>query len=106
DASPPGFKLFHCAGYQLMATTPATAIFTAEIFLRKWGEMAEAGYLKPGQTVWIFQAGWDIGLAQQLQGLTEYHDLKVKSFGRNITIFRLSVDRTLPGRVGLPRREG
>jgi hypothetical protein len=48
--------------------------------------------LKPGQTVWIFQAGWDIGLARDLQqNNPDYRDLRAESFGRNISLFRLSL---------------
>ena len=62
--------------------------------------MAEAFTLKPGQTVWVFQAGWDIDLAKQLQEkVPEFHDLKTQSFGRNITLFKLSAGSGEPSAV-------
>ena len=65
---------------------------TANWFPRRWDEMVRAYDLKPGQTVWIFQAGWDIGLARELQErVPEFRDLKADSFGRNISLFKLKV---------------
>jgi hypothetical protein len=51
--------------------------------------------LKPGQTVWIYQAGWDLGLEREMQErLPDFHDLKAESFGRNISLFKLSVGQS------------
>ena len=63
----------------------------------RWNEMVSAYGLKPGQTVWIFQAGWDIDLAQELQEkVPEFHDLKSESFGRNISLVQADLSGISP----------
>lgn len=94
------FVKFSCAGHRVISTRFETTVFTAETFLSRWDEMVRAQGLKPGDTVWVFQAGWDIGLAQDLQRkFPEFRDLKAESFGRNITLFRLTVGQPMPGAV-------
>ena len=89
---PAAFRAFSCGGHRVISLGPETNVLTANLFPRRWDEMVRAYTLKPGQTVWIFQAGWDIGLARELQErLPEFHDLKAESFGRNISLFKLSV---------------
>ncbi len=86
------FKTYTCGGYRVISTTSETNVLTADSFLRRRDELVTAYGLKPGQTVWIFQAGWDIALAQELQKqIPEFHDLKAESFGRNISFFKLKI---------------
>jgi dolichyl-phosphate-mannose-protein mannosyltransferase len=86
------FKDYSCGGYRVISTSPETTILTADIFARRWNDMVSAYNLKPGRTVWIFQAGWDISLARDLQEkIPNFHDLKSESFGRNISLFKLTV---------------
>ena len=60
--------------------------------------MVKAYNLNPGQTVWIFQAGWDIALAQELkEKVPGFRDLKAESFGRNISLFKLTVGQSMRG---------
>jgi uncharacterized membrane protein len=88
------FRTYTCDGYHVVSTTSETNVLTAAVFLRRYDEMLSAQGLKPGQTVWIFQAGWDIALAQGLQDtIPEFRDLKAESFGRNISLFKLDVGR-------------
>jgi len=92
---PAAFRNFSCGGHRVISLGPETNVLTANLFPRRWDEMVRAYTLKPGQTVWIFQAGWDIGLARELQeSLPEFHDLKAESFGRNISLFKLSVGQS------------
>jgi len=42
------------------------------------------------------QAGWDIHLAQDLQKLGGFQELKAQSFGRNISMFSLTVGQSPP----------
>ena len=89
---PAAFRTFSCGGHRVISLGPETNVLTANLFPRRWDEMVRAFTLKPGQTVWIFQAGWDIGLARELQErVPEFRDLKAESFGRNISLFKLSV---------------
>jgi hypothetical protein len=92
DAVLASFHTFQCGGYHVISTDYQTNIFNAEIFLSRWGEMLRLYALKPGDTVWVFQAGWDIHLADQLkEHYPEFRDLNPQRFGRNITIFKLTV---------------
>ena len=96
DAGPgvfsgPSFKEYSCDGYRVISTSSDTSILTADIFTRRWNDMVRTYNLNPGQTVWIFQAGWDIGLARDLkEKVPEFRDLKSESFGRNISLFKLT----------------
>jgi hypothetical protein len=76
----------------VISATSETNVLTANLFLPRWDEMLSAYSLKPGQTIWVFQAGWDTTLAPDLQEkVPEFHDLKAESFGRNISLFKLTV---------------
>ena len=97
DASVPGFRSFSCAKYQVISTQPDTNIFAAGNFLLRWNQMVRAYHLQPGVAVWVFEAGWDIGLDGELkQGFPEFHNLEVQSFGRNLRLFRLTVGQPMP----------
>jgi len=62
--------------------------------------MLGAYALKPDQTVWIFQAGWDIALARALpEKIPEFHDLKSENFGRNISLIKLTATPLLGAAV-------
>ncbi len=86
-----GFREYSCRGRRVISTSSETSILTADIFSRRWNDMVSTYNLKPSQTIWIFQAGWDIELATDLQDkVPEFRDLKSESFGRNISLFRLT----------------
>jgi len=91
DRPAAGFFTFRCAGLRVLSTAE-TWNFTAASFLKPNTESGLQGALgiEPGDSFWVVQAGWDIGLAGQLQDLPQFHDLRAQSFGRNIQIFRLS----------------
>lgn len=92
DSPASEFRTYFCGGHRVISTNSETNLLTANPFLRRWNEMADAYGLKTGQTVWVFQAGWDIDLARELQEkVPEFRALKTQSFGRNITLFRLTV---------------
>jgi hypothetical protein len=92
DAILHSFHTLQCGGYHVISTDYQTNIFNADIFLNRWGEMLRLYALKPGDTVWVFQAGWDIHLADQLkERYPEFRDLNPQPFGRNIAIFKLTV---------------
>ena len=92
EFSASGFRAFSCGGKRVIATSSDTNVLTADTFVRRWSEMVRAYDLKPGQTVWVYQAGWDIGLASGLQEKNpEFRDLNYESFGRNISLFKLNI---------------
>jgi hypothetical protein len=85
------FKEYSCGGHRVISTSSDTSIMTADIFSRRWNDLVSTYNLKPNQTIWIFQAGWDISLARDLQEkVPAFHDLKSESFGRNISLFKLT----------------
>jgi dolichyl-phosphate-mannose-protein mannosyltransferase len=91
EFSAAGFRAFSCGGKRVIATSSESNVLTADTFVRRFNEMVNAYALQPDQAVWIFQAGWDIGLAQELQEkVPEFHDLKYESFGRNISLFKMT----------------
>jgi hypothetical protein len=88
------FKEYSCRGYRVISTLSDNNILMADIFPRRWTDMLSAYKLNPGQTVWIFQAGWDANLARDLQAKSpQFHDLKPEFFGRNISLFKLPTER-------------
>ncbi|HEV2730624.1 MAG TPA: glycosyltransferase family 39 protein [Terriglobales bacterium] len=94
DRTIPGFLTFLCDAHNVIATEGSTNRFTAENFFPKWNEMLGTHDLKSGEAVWVVQMGWDIGLARELQTkFPQYRDLDVHYFGRNITMFKLIVDK-------------
>ena len=98
DAVPGGspasdFRTYSCGGHRVFSTNSETNILTAETFFQHWNRLVSTYDLQPNRTVWIFQAGWDIRLAQELpQKIPKLHDLKPDLFGRNISLFKLNVD--------------
>jgi hypothetical protein len=87
-----GFRTYTCGGLRVISTNSDTNVLTADSFLRRRDELVSAHELNPGQTIWIFQAGWDIALAQELQEkIPEFRDLKAESFGRNISLFKVEI---------------
>ncbi|HXM63981.1 MAG TPA: glycosyltransferase family 39 protein [Terriglobales bacterium] len=88
---------FPCHGYRVVAAGPDLYIFNAENFLPRWDELLRSAPLKSGQAVWVMQAGWDVDLAHELQGtLPPFREITSQSFGRNITLFKLTAGQTIP----------
>ena len=88
---------FPCNGYRVVAAAPNLYIFTAENFPPMWNKLLRDIPLKSGQAVWVVQAGWEVDLARELQStVSEFHELTPQSFGRNISIFKLTAGPPLP----------
>jgi Dolichyl-phosphate-mannose-protein mannosyltransferase len=102
DATPSGspaseWRTYSCGGYRMISANPEVNIFSADTFLPRWREIVTTYNVPPGQDVWIFQAGWDIELARQLQEkFPEFHNLEPDSFGRNISLFKLTAPEAMP----------
>jgi hypothetical protein len=85
------FEEFRCSGYRVVAAGPDLYTFSAENFLPRWDELSRLFPLKSGQAVWVVQAGWEVYLSHELQNrFPEFRELNPQSFGRNITILRLT----------------
>jgi hypothetical protein len=99
DSSITNLQTFDCGGYRVISADPHTWRFDSQTFLSKWDEM-EHTYdlkLKSGDKVWVIQEGWDIKLAADLQTqYREFRNLHTESFGRNITMFELTVGQPMP----------
>jgi len=92
DTSIAGLKEARCGGYRIVSNGPTPYIFTPESFLPRWNEFIATYNLKTGERAWVIQAGWEIYLVRDLQsGMAEFRELKSQSFGRNITVFSLTV---------------
>ena len=84
------FEEFRCNGYPVVAAGPDLYTFTADNFRPRRSQLSRSFPLKPGQAVWVIQAGWEVGLAPELQiRFPELRALNPQWFGRNISIFRL-----------------
>ena len=89
-----GLSSLPCAGFRIAATDGRVYTFTAENFLPSWEQVVRAYGLNSGDSVWVLQGGWrwEDSLAYELQTrYPEFHDLKIYSFGHNLTIFQLKV---------------
>jgi len=89
DRSVPGFRSFACGGRRVIAASEEFR-YTAENFFVRLNEMAQKYGLRSDQAVWIVQVGWDINFTQELKKqYPEFRDLKVQSFGQNISVFKV-----------------
>jgi len=91
-----GFDFFECAGHRIFSTTdsPRLWAFTPEAFPKYWDDLARTQQLKPGANVWVVQAGWGGSIASDLPRVrSDLIPTQVEPFGRNITIFRLTVPK-------------
>jgi hypothetical protein len=89
-----GLNSLRCGGFRIAATDGRVFTFTAENFLPSWEQVVRAYSLNSGDSVWVLQAGWrwEDSLAHELETrYPEFHDLKIYSFGHNLTIFQLRV---------------
>jgi hypothetical protein len=89
-----GFDVFDCASHHIISTTDSPRLwsFTPRAFPQYWDDLARTRRLKPGTNVWVVQAGWGASIASDLPRVRpDLNPSPVESFGRNITIFRLTV---------------
>jgi hypothetical protein len=98
DLAPTNFEQFHCDGYQVASTDYKTAwMLWANDFPKNWRRVVEAYNLRPGDTVWVFQAGWGVDLPEDLKThFAEFSNLRFESFGKNIKIFKMTVGQPMP----------
>jgi|HubBroStandDraft_6_1064221.scaffolds.fasta_scaffold00818_2 hypothetical protein len=97
-AAPVGsFEDFQCGGHRIVAAGPDLYIFSGQSFPSRWNELQRSFPLRSGQAVWVIQAGWEVNLWQELQsGVPGLRDLRPRSFGKNITISRMTVGQPMP----------
>ena len=98
DPAPARFEQFSCGGHRIVSSDYKTAwMFWADNFPKEWQRFLQSYNLKPGDTVWIFQAGWGVDLPADLQKhFAEFHGLHFESFGKNIKIFKMTAGQPMP----------
>jgi 4-amino-4-deoxy-L-arabinose transferase-like glycosyltransferase len=98
EVTPADFEQFSCAGHQVVASDFRAAwMFWANNFPKEWQRFVQSYNLKPGDTVWIVQAGWGVDLPEDLQKhFAEFRGLRWESFGNNIKMFKMTVGQPIP----------
>lgn len=101
EIAPANFEQFSCGGHRVACSDYKTDwVFLSDTFPREWQRIVQAYNLKPGDTVWVFQAGWKIDLPEELRShYAEFRDLHFESFGNNIKIFKMTVGQPMPAPV-------
>jgi hypothetical protein len=100
EVAPATFEQFSCGGYRVVSQDYKGWQFWAPNFSQEWRRLVGDYRLKPGDSVWIVQAGWGTDLPQDLQRhFAEFRDLHFESFGKNILIFKLTVGQPMPAIV-------
>jgi uncharacterized membrane protein len=90
DRSRAEFYQFSCNGYSIVSVRFWK--LRSEALALPFEKMAHSYGLKPGDRVWVFQAGWGGNLVAQLrQNSPQFHCLTPRTFGENITIVPLMV---------------
>jgi len=98
-----GFDVFECEGHRVISVHYRDWSFTPASFPLQWEEVVRTYKLPQDSGVWIFQAGWGADIAPQLKtNYAEFHELPAQSFGRNITIFKLTVGQPMPSVPVIP----
>lgn len=102
EASLPDFEAFSCGNQRVVSASFRTAThFAPDGFVILWRDLVDTYRLKSGDRVWVFQAGWDSDLPEDLRShFPEFHDLRFERFGNNIKIFQMTVGQPTP--VALP----
>lgn len=95
---PPGvFQEFPCHGKTVVSASFEHWDFQVGTFLQDWQELVRRYHLQSGSTVWVYQAGWNVDVAEQLRDrFPEFRDLKIRTFGNNVKIFAMTVGRQVP----------
>lgn len=89
QAAPATFEQFDCGGHRVVSKDFTGWMFQPETFAQDWQKFSQA--YSPKTDVWVFQAGWDANLADNLSHQPQFHDLNVERFGENIKIFKTAV---------------
>jgi uncharacterized membrane protein len=97
ETSNPEFEAFSCGHRVVSAGYKAGTLFTPFNFVALWNRLIETYPLRPGDTVWVVQAGWDADLPENLRSsFSEFRDVHFEAFGKNIKIFKMTVGEPMP----------
>lgn len=102
DKSTPGFSSFNCQGLRVIATDQTTNKFTPGSLRSRWNDVIADYTFKEDETVWVVQMGWEISPVRELaSGMGESRELVTQSFGRNISLLKLTVGKTSAKTAGV-----
>jgi len=98
ETAPDSYEQFSCGGHRVVSANYKIAwMFSSETFPEDWRRIVHDYGLKPGDTVWVFQAGWGIDLPEDLRrNFAEFRDLHFELFGKNIYVFKMTVGQPMP----------
>jgi hypothetical protein len=86
------FQNSPCGNYRIISLGPDQWIFQAKLFPGELLAIQRAYGLRPGSTVWLFQAGWLIDKEEDLHAvLGQYGDGNPQQFGQNILLWPLTL---------------
>jgi hypothetical protein len=92
ESAPANYERFSCHGHQIISRGYKRWQFRADDFTQDWQSFVQLYGLKPGDHVWIAQAGWGLTLPEDLRRrYPQFSELHFESFGDNIKIFELTV---------------
>jgi hypothetical protein len=92
DGSIPGFLVFNCGGHRFVSTINDLWAFDRQMFSDQWRQLVANAGMKPGDQVWVAQAGWIVTLADELKkDDPAFRTVNVSSFGKNIQFFPVTV---------------
>jgi hypothetical protein len=89
------FDIFDCARHRVisLADLPRFWAFTPESFKDEWDHLLRTQQSRVGANVWVVQAGWGASIAPDLPRVrSDLIPEQFHSFGRNISVFRLSTN--------------
>jgi Dolichyl-phosphate-mannose-protein mannosyltransferase len=81
-----------CGNYRIISLGPDRWIFQARLFPDDLQAIQKAYGLRPGSTIWLFQAGWLIDKEEALHAvLWQYSNGNPQPFGQNILLWPLTL---------------
>ena len=93
-----GFQSFHCAQHEIISAPPHFWMFGPDSFPQVWDDLVGTYDLKAGSHVWVVRAGWGAAIAPGLEHKrSDITPAEARSFGRNLSAFRLTVAQKSTG---------
>ena len=89
------FVPLSCNGHSIVSLDERSWELRAGNFSSAFERLAHQYGLKPGDRVWVFQTGWGVNLAAELQRYPQFRCLAPQRFGDNIAIIPFEVGPTL-----------
>jgi len=92
DESLPGFLMFQCGGHRIISTGHDLWFLTPQNFRAQCSGPIQTGQFRPGENIWVGQAGFNVTLEDDLQRESaDFHAVQTHAFGKNIRLFSVTV---------------